>query len=64
MTILYSTSYLDEAERCKRVGLLHKGQLLKCDTPDAIKKDLGVTTLEKAFIAIVNDYESRHQAKS
>ena len=64
VTILYSTSYLDEAERCKRVGLLHKGQLLKCDTPDEIKKQLGVSTLEQAFITIVNDYESKHQQKS
>ena len=64
VTILYSTSYLDEAERCKRVGLLHKGQLLRCDTPDEIKKELGVSTLEQAFIAIVNDYESKHQSKS
>jgi len=57
VTILYSTSYLDEAERCKRVGLLHKGQLLRCDTPEAIKKALGVSTLEQAFIAIINEYE-------
>lgn len=60
VTILYSTSYLDEAERCKRVGLLHKGRLLQCDTPDVIKRSLGVATLEQAFISIVNKYESEH----
>jgi len=59
VTILYSTSYLDEAERCKRVGLLHKGQLLRCNTPEAIKEELKVQTLEQAFINIVNEYESR-----
>jgi ABC-2 type transport system ATP-binding protein len=36
--ILISTSYLDEAERCHRVGLLHKGKLLFCDRPDDLKK--------------------------
>ena len=60
VTILYSTSYLDEAERCRRVGLIHKGQLLRCDTPDNIKKESNVKTLEQAFIKIVNDYESKH----
>jgi ABC-2 type transport system ATP-binding protein len=60
VTILYSTSYLDEAERCMRVGLLHKGRLLRCDTPDSIKGKLCVATLEQAFIAIVNEYESKH----
>jgi ABC-2 type transport system ATP-binding protein len=57
VTILYSTSYLDEAERCRRVGLLNKGQLLRCDTPDAIKKERGVATLEQAFISIINEAE-------
>jgi len=60
VTILYSTSYLDEAERCRRVGLIHKGRLLRCDTPDNIKKESNVNTLEQAFIKIVNDYESEH----
>jgi len=63
VTIFYSTSYLDEAERCKRVGLLHKGQLLRCETPDAIKKEVGVTTLEQAFIKIINEYESNEKPK-
>lgn len=60
VTILYSTSYLDEAERCKRVGLLHKGKLLRCNTPDAIKEELKAKTLEEAFIMTINEYESRN----
>jgi len=60
VTILYSTSYLDEAERCRRVGLIHKGKLLKCDKPDNIKIECNARTLEEAFIKIVNDYESRY----
>jgi ABC-2 type transport system ATP-binding protein len=63
VTILYSTSYLDEAERCRRVGLLHKGNLLRCETPDAIKKECGAKTLEEAFVKIINDYEA-NRAKS
>ena len=59
VTILYSTSYLDEAERCKRVGLIHKGKLLKCDTPDAIKKEQSASSLEQAFISIINEYDRK-----
>lgn len=40
MTILVTTAYLDEAERCDRVGLLHKGVLVSCDTPAALKARL------------------------
>ncbi len=33
VTVLVSTSYLDEAERCDRVALLHEGRVLALDTP-------------------------------
>jgi ABC-2 type transport system ATP-binding protein len=55
VAILFSTSYLDEAERCKRVGLIHKGRLLRCDTPDAIKAEKKAKTLEEAFVQIIKD---------
>ncbi len=63
VTILYSTSYLDEAERCRRVGLIHKGSMLKCDTPDAIKKECGTKTLEEAFIKTIKECESKAGTK-
>jgi ABC-2 type transport system ATP-binding protein len=41
VAILTSTAYLDEAERCHRVALLHQGKLLFCDTPVNLKASLG-----------------------
>jgi ABC-2 type transport system ATP-binding protein len=38
VTILISTAYLDEAERCNRLALLHRGRALYCDTPAALKE--------------------------
>jgi ABC-2 type transport system ATP-binding protein len=37
ITIVMSTPYLDEAERCSRVALLHNGRLMALDTPDALR---------------------------
>ncbi|HSW51496.1 MAG TPA: hypothetical protein VLH09_15020, partial [Bryobacteraceae bacterium] len=37
MTVLLTTAYLDEAERCDRVGLMHRGRLIRCDTPAAFR---------------------------
>ena len=37
VTILVSTPYMDEAERCSRIGLMYGGQLVVCDTPDRVK---------------------------
>ncbi|MEJ2081290.1 MAG: ABC transporter ATP-binding protein [Acidobacteriota bacterium] len=36
LTVVVSTAYLDEAERCNRVGLMHEGRLILCDAPDAL----------------------------
>ncbi|MGA2793286.1 MAG: ABC transporter ATP-binding protein [Roseiarcus sp.] len=38
VTIVISTSYLDEAERCTRLGLLQDGRMPYCDTPANLKK--------------------------
>jgi len=40
MTVLITTAYLDEAERCNRVGLLHQGRLVCCAAPDRLKTGL------------------------
>lgn len=40
ITVLVATAYLDEAERCDRVALLHNGQLIALDTPDALQQRL------------------------
>ncbi len=38
VTILLSTAYMDEAERCSRLALLHGGQIRYCDTPARLKQ--------------------------
>ncbi len=37
VTIVVSTPYMDEAERCSRIGLMYEGRLIECDTPEAIR---------------------------
>jgi ABC-2 type transport system ATP-binding protein len=46
ITILMATPYLDEAERCSRVALLHEGQLLALDTPGALRNSLKGDVME------------------
>jgi len=46
LTIFLTTAYLDEAERCSRVGLIHHGRLLSADTPDEVKKLMRGSLLE------------------
>ena len=46
ITIFVSTAYLDEAERCTRVGLMHRGKILIDDSPARIKGSLGFPMVE------------------
>lgn len=46
LTLLVSTPYLDEAERCHRVGLMHGGRLIACETPAGLRELLPGTLLE------------------
>jgi ABC-2 type transport system ATP-binding protein len=46
VTILFSTSYLDEAERCSRIGMIYQGELLIADTPFSVKAQMKGTILE------------------
>ena len=54
VTVVNSTAYLDEAERCHRVALLHQGRLLFCDTPARLK-----SRLQGSVISIVSSEPRR-----
>ncbi len=51
-TIVVTTHYMDEAERCERLAMLWRGRLVAVGTPAEIEQQLGAPTLEDAFIAL------------
>lgn len=50
VTIFISTHFMNEAERCDRISLMHAGKVLASDTPAALVERSGEATLEDAFI--------------
>jgi ribosome-dependent ATPase len=50
VTIFISTHFMNEAERCDRISLMHAGRVLVSDSPAAIRATRGTATLEQAFI--------------
>ena len=50
MTIVLSTSYMDEAERCAKVHLLDEGRVRASGTPENVLKNFGVKNFEEIFI--------------
>lgn len=57
ITIFMTTPYLDEAERCNRVALMHRGIIISLDTPTKIKESTNKKTLE----IITNDIRTSYK---
>ncbi|HDG9793174.1 TPA: ribosome-associated ATPase/putative transporter RbbA [Raoultella planticola] len=55
VTIFISTHFMNEAERCDRISLMHAGKVLASDTPQALVAQRGAANLEEAFIAWLQD---------
>ena len=55
VTIFISTHFMNEAERCDRISLMHAGKVLASDTPQALVEQRGAATLEAAFIAYLQE---------
>lgn len=55
VTIFISTHFMNEAERCDRISLMHAGKVLVSDTPGNIVKQRGASSLEQAFIAYLQE---------
>lgn len=51
-TILVTTHYMDEAERCERIAFLSRGHLIAIGTMDEITRQFGQPTLEDVFVEL------------
>lgn len=55
VTIFISTHFVNEAQRCDRISLMHAGRVLISDSPTALIEKRGVGTLEDAFIGYLEE---------
>ncbi len=53
VTIFVSTHFMNEAERCDRISLMHAGRVLAVGTPERLRAERGADTLEDAFIDVL-----------
>ncbi|MCE2901334.1 MAG: ABC transporter ATP-binding protein [Gemmatimonas sp.] len=51
-TVLVTTHYMDEAERCQRLAFLSRGQLIGLGTPAEVVQQFGATTVEDVFVML------------
>ena len=63
LTVFVTTAYLDEAERCNRVGLMNQGRMIRCDSPQGLKRNFEKicfeieTSDQRAARAVLKDAE-------
>jgi len=55
VTIFVSTHFMNEAERCGRISLMHAGKVLAIGTPEELRLAKGTASLENAFIAYLDE---------
>ena len=55
ISILVTTHYMDEAERCQRLAVISRGVLLALDTPERVRAHFNVTSLEDVFIELQHE---------
>jgi ABC-2 type transport system ATP-binding protein len=69
-TIIVSTPYMDEADRCSMVGLMYAGKLVECDTPQNIRGRLNEDVIEvqaedwQAALKTVAGLDGVHEAQT
>ncbi|MEP6763581.1 MAG: ABC transporter ATP-binding protein [Gemmatimonadaceae bacterium] len=61
-TILVTTHYMDEAERCGRLAFLSRGHLIAVGTPQTIIDQFGVKSVEDVFVMLQEKDEGTHSA--
>ena len=63
VTIFLSTHFMNEAERCDRISLMHRGRVLAVDAPKELVKHRGSATLEDAFISYLEEAGGAEEKK-
>jgi ribosome-dependent ATPase len=64
VTIFVSTHFMNEAERCDRISLMHAGKVLAVGTPDELRQARGAANLEDAFVSYLEEADGSSAAAS
>lgn len=59
VTVFVTTHYMEEAEYCNRLAMIFRGDMVAMGTPGELKKQTGTTSMEDAFVALVDGGDGR-----
>jgi ABC-2 type transport system ATP-binding protein len=58
-TVFVTTHYMEEAEYCHRLALMHQGRFIALGSPGELKRERGLPTIEEVFVAAIEAEESK-----
>jgi len=58
-TVFVTTHYMEEAEYCHRLALMHQGRVIALGTPEDLKRERGLRTMEDVFVAMIEAEEAK-----
>lgn len=58
-TVFVTTHYMEEAEYCHRLALMHRGRFIALGPPEQLKRERGLATIEEVFVAAIEAEEAR-----
>jgi len=58
-TVFVTTHYMEEAEYCHRLALMHSGRIIALGAPATLKESAGKATMEEVFVSLIEQQEAR-----
>ena len=58
VTIFVTTHYMDEAEYCGRISIMHAGKIMTIGSPSELKAQYGMSTIEDVFVSLVRNADA------
>src|SRR5262249_8950881 len=56
-TVFVSTHYMEEAEYCHRLAFMYRGGVIALNTPEILKSEMGVHSMEEVFVNLIHKEE-------
>ncbi len=60
-TVFVTTHYMEEAEYCHRLALMHQGRFIALGSPEELKRERGLATIEEVFVAAIEEEEGKRR---
>jgi ABC-2 type transport system ATP-binding protein len=55
ITVFVTTHYMEEAEYCSRLSIMHAGRIVALDSPEHLRRSLGLSSMQEVFVRLVGE---------